>query len=169
MDDAYSHEENSDSEEEQNSTRHSSVSIACDEGNNELREMQTNSASYSASTPSMYLRHARSKLIEEFDKKEDDENEIGHEKLIVTQATEIVDFMRNAWKLPVPELIISIAGGARFFEVISPLAHKKFQQDLVAAALATSERESILVISTLTLKNTFLKMLGYSLVVLILA
>ena len=150
IDNAYSHEEDSDSEEEQNTTRHSSVSITCDAGNNELTGVQTDLASYPASTPSICLRHARSKLLEEFDEEEDHENEIAHEKLIITQAAEIVDFMRNTWKLPVPELIISVTGGAQLFEVISPLAHKKFQQDLVVAAMATSERESILAIFTLT-------------------
>lgn len=56
-----------------------------------------------------------------------------------SEAAEIVDFMREAWKLPTPNLIISVTGGAALFENISPHIYKLFQQDLVSAAVATSE------------------------------
>ncbi|CAF0904240.1 unnamed protein product [Adineta steineri] len=57
---------------------------------------------------------------------------------IVSEAAEIVDFMRTTWNLSSPELIISITGGAKLFEIKSLPAHRKFQQDLVQAAAATN-------------------------------
>ncbi|CAF4675706.1 unnamed protein product [Rotaria sp. Silwood1] len=55
-----------------------------------------------------------------------------------SQAAQIVDFMRNAWKLPVPELIISVTGGANAFKIPLPRIHQAFQQGLVKAAMTTS-------------------------------
>ncbi|CAF1400728.1 unnamed protein product [Rotaria sordida] len=46
--------------------------------------------------------------------------------------------MRNAWKLPTPNLIISVTGGAVFLQNLSPHIYKLFQKDLVSAAIATN-------------------------------
>lgn len=55
-----------------------------------------------------------------------------------SEAANIVDFMKLGWKLPVPDLIISVTGGASAFKISSPKLHKVFQQGLVSAALTTS-------------------------------
>ncbi|CAF2947833.1 unnamed protein product [Rotaria sp. Silwood2] len=55
-----------------------------------------------------------------------------------SEAAEIVDFMREAWKLPTPNLIISMTGGADFLQNLSPHIYKLFQKDLVSAAVATN-------------------------------
>lgn len=90
--------------------------------------------------PEIDLRQYRSNLLETFNEDEDYVENLAEEKGMISQAAEIVDFMRNAWKLPVPELIISVTGGAKLFEIVSSRAHKTFQQDLVSAAIATSKR-----------------------------
>ena len=54
-------------------------------------------------------------------------------------AAEIIDFMRDAWKLPVPELIISVTGGAKLFNIASPRMRNAFQQGLISAVMATGE------------------------------
>ncbi|CAF1285285.1 unnamed protein product [Adineta steineri] len=66
------------------------------------------------------------------------EDDVAEKNTIVFEAAEIVDFMRTAWNLPSPELIISVTGGAKLFEIISPNEHQQFQQDLVQAATATN-------------------------------
>ncbi|CAF4737945.1 unnamed protein product, partial [Rotaria sp. Silwood1] len=55
-----------------------------------------------------------------------------------SEAVEIVDFMRDAWKLPTPGIIISVTGGAALFEIPSPRIRKLLRQDLVAAAVSTN-------------------------------
>lgn len=85
-------------------------------------------------------RQFRITLLRKFSENDYYEENVTEDKPIMSQAAAIVDFMRNAWKLPVPDLIISVTGGAKLFEIISPRVHKTFQQDLVTAATATSEK-----------------------------
>ena len=70
---------------------------------------------------------------------ENEEPEILMRNVFKSEAAEIVHFMQNAWNLPIPELIISVTGGAKFFSITSPGIHKIFQQDLVSTAMATSK------------------------------
>ncbi|CAF1523283.1 unnamed protein product [Adineta ricciae] len=53
-------------------------------------------------------------------------------------AAEIVRFMRTAWKLPEPELIISVTGGAKFYNIPSPRMRNALQQGLISAVTATN-------------------------------
>lgn len=85
------------------------------------------------------VRLTRSALYRSCDEEVNHEENIREGHITISQAAEIVDFMRQAWKLPTPELIISITGGAKLFEIISAHAHRTFQQDLVSAAMATSK------------------------------
>ena len=57
-----------------------------------------------------------------------------------TFAQRIVDLMRFGWKLPSPQLIISVTGGAQFFKLSTPRARYTFQRDLIAAAVTTGEQ-----------------------------
>ncbi|CAF1486573.1 unnamed protein product [Didymodactylos carnosus] len=54
-----------------------------------------------------------------------------------TLAEEIVEFMRDAWNLHVPNLIISVTGGAKYFKFINPRTRDDFQNGLFAAAVTT--------------------------------
>ncbi len=56
-----------------------------------------------------------------------------------TPAAQLVDFMRKAWKIPLPELIISVTGGARLFKLTNPQLRSTFQKGLVSAAINTSK------------------------------
>ncbi len=56
-----------------------------------------------------------------------------------TPAAQLVDFMRKAWKIPLPELIISVTGGARLFKLTNPQLRSTFQKGLVSAAVNTSK------------------------------
>jgi hypothetical protein len=55
-----------------------------------------------------------------------------------TQAETIVKFMQEGWKLPSPDLIISVTGGAKNCDMSARL-RKVFQRGLVAAAITTSK------------------------------
>jgi transient receptor potential cation channel subfamily M protein 2 len=46
--------------------------------------------------------------------------------------------MREAWRLPTPDLIISVTGGAKHFELQGRL-RKTFQLGLVSVAATTSK------------------------------
>lgn len=72
--------------------------------------------------------------------KESQENSSGNR----SEAAKVVDFMRNAWKLPAPSLIISVTGESALFEDISPQIYMLFQQDLVSVAVTTSTNTIIL-------------------------
>ncbi|CAF1660613.1 unnamed protein product, partial [Didymodactylos carnosus] len=65
------------------------------------------------------------------------------EKKTVDEAKEFVQFMRDAWGLVTPELIISVTGGARFFQLTTLRTRTAFQKGLVAAATATSELRTL--------------------------
>ncbi len=54
-----------------------------------------------------------------------------------SEASQIVSFMRDEWKLPIPELIISVTGGANSFKIPLPRVHNAFQQGLVSVAITT--------------------------------
>jgi hypothetical protein len=56
-----------------------------------------------------------------------------------TLAECIADLIRYGWKLPSPQLIISVTGGARLFKLSTPRARYAFQRGLVAAAVTTGE------------------------------
>jgi hypothetical protein len=58
-------------------------------------------------------------------------------------ATQLVAFMRDHWEIPLPELIISVTGGAQLFKLTQPRIRNAFQKGLVSAAVATGERESV--------------------------
>jgi hypothetical protein len=47
--------------------------------------------------------------------------------------------MRYGWKLPPPQLIISVTGGAKFFKISTPRARYAFQRGLIAAAVTTGQ------------------------------
>ena len=55
-----------------------------------------------------------------------------------TNAKDVVKFMRQAWELPPPDLIISVTGGAKHCDMSARL-RKIFQRGLVAAAVTTSK------------------------------
>jgi hypothetical protein len=59
-----------------------------------------------------------------------------------TEPDKIVQFMREGWRLPTPDLIISITGGAKRFELPARL-RKAFQLGLVSAAATTSKPKYI--------------------------
>ncbi|CAF1054224.1 unnamed protein product [Rotaria sordida] len=54
-----------------------------------------------------------------------------------TNATTVVKFMQKGWLLPKPDLIISITGGAKNFDMSTRL-RKIFQSGLVSAAITTN-------------------------------
>jgi len=55
-----------------------------------------------------------------------------------TSAETVVKFMKTGWRLPTPDLIISVTGGAKSFDMSARL-RKIFQRGLVAAAITTSK------------------------------
>jgi hypothetical protein len=55
-----------------------------------------------------------------------------------TDAKTVVRFMRQAWRLPTPDLIISVTGGAKHFDLPARL-RKAFQLGLVSVATTTSK------------------------------
>ena len=57
-----------------------------------------------------------------------------------TPADKVVQFLQEAWELPMPDLIISVTGGAKNFDMSARL-RKVFQRGLVAAAMTTSNRK----------------------------
>ena len=58
-----------------------------------------------------------------------------------TSAETVVRFMRDGWCLTTPDLIISVTGGAKSFDMSTRL-RKIFQRGLVAAAVTTSKQIS---------------------------
>jgi len=56
-----------------------------------------------------------------------------------TNAKTIVEFMQRGWRLPTPDLIISVTGGGKQCNM-SPHLRKTFQRGLVAAAATTSKK-----------------------------
>ncbi|UJR12701.1 hypothetical protein I4U23_016875 [Adineta vaga] len=54
-----------------------------------------------------------------------------------TNAETTVKFMQEGWRLPIPDLIISVTGGAKSFEMSTRL-RKVFQRGLVTAAVTTN-------------------------------
>ncbi|UJR10974.1 hypothetical protein I4U23_015159 [Adineta vaga] len=61
------------------------------------------------------------------------ENHLRSKKL----AESVVNLMRYGWKLPSPQLIISVTGGAHLFKLSTPRARNAFQRGLIAAAVTT--------------------------------
>lgn len=57
-----------------------------------------------------------------------------------TNAKTVVEFIQRAWRLPNPDLIISVTGGGKQCNM-SPHLRKAFQRGLVAAAATTSKTE----------------------------
>ncbi len=55
-----------------------------------------------------------------------------------TNVETVVKFMKEAWHLPTPDLIISITGGAKHSDLSARL-RKTFQIGLVSAAATTSK------------------------------
>ncbi|CAM4753000.1 unnamed protein product [Rotaria magnacalcarata] len=60
-----------------------------------------------------------------------------------TDAAAVVEFMEQGWKLPNPDLIISVIGGGQQFHM-SPHLRQAFQQGLVIAAATTSKTNTLL-------------------------
>ncbi|CAF3761923.1 unnamed protein product [Rotaria sp. Silwood1] len=58
---------------------------------------------------------------------------------IIKSEIDLVEFMREQWELPLPELIISVTGGAKFFQLTPPRVRRAFQEGLVSAAVTTGE------------------------------
>ncbi|CAF4040472.1 unnamed protein product, partial [Rotaria sordida] len=52
---------------------------------------------------------------------------------------DLVEFMREQWELPLPELIISVTGGAKLFKLTPPRVRRAFQEGLVSAAVTTGD------------------------------
>ncbi|CAF2831737.1 unnamed protein product [Rotaria sp. Silwood2] len=52
---------------------------------------------------------------------------------------DLVELMREKWELPLPELIISVTGGAKLFKLTPPRVRKAFQEGIVSAAVTTGE------------------------------
>ncbi|CAF4270019.1 unnamed protein product, partial [Rotaria sp. Silwood2] len=50
---------------------------------------------------------------------------------------DLVELMREKWELPLPELIISVTGGAKLFKLTPPRVRKAFQEGIVSAAVTT--------------------------------
>ncbi|CAF4837285.1 unnamed protein product, partial [Rotaria socialis] len=69
---------------------------------------------------------------------DDDRESLENKTQSKSQEAEIVDFMQTAWKLPMPDLIISVTGGATAFKIRSSILLKLFQQDMVSAAVNTN-------------------------------
>ncbi len=55
-----------------------------------------------------------------------------------TDATTVVEFMKTGWRLPTPDLIISVTGGGKQCQMSAHL-RKTFQHGLVVAAATTSK------------------------------
>jgi len=55
-----------------------------------------------------------------------------------TNAKTVVEFMQRGWRLPTPDLIISVTGGGKQCNMSTHL-RKTFQRGLVAAAATTSK------------------------------
>ncbi|CAF3722052.1 unnamed protein product [Rotaria sordida] len=56
---------------------------------------------------------------------------------------DLVEFMREQWELPLPELIISVTGGAKLFKLTPPRVRRAFQEGLVSAAVTTDHEQLI--------------------------
>jgi len=59
-----------------------------------------------------------------------------------TKPATVVQYMREAWNLPTPDLIISVTGGAKHFELPARL-RKAFQLGLVSVAATTSKNLNV--------------------------
>jgi hypothetical protein len=62
---------------------------------------------------------------------------------VQTDARTVVDFMKNGWHLPTPDLIISVTGGGKQCNMSAHL-RKAFQQGLVVAAGTTSKTHIVI-------------------------
>ncbi|CAF0828525.1 unnamed protein product [Didymodactylos carnosus] len=51
--------------------------------------------------------------------------------------------MKEGWKLPPPELIISVTGGARFFKLATPRTRNAFQKGFISAAVRTEKTDRV--------------------------
>jgi hypothetical protein len=71
-----------------------------------------------------------------------------------TNAEIVVRFMREAWRLPTPDLIISVTGGAKNFELPARL-RKSFQLGLVSVAATTSKSNHSFFFFSFNLKKKF--------------
>ncbi len=60
-----------------------------------------------------------------------------------TNAKTIVEFMQRGWRLPTPDLIISVTGGGKQCNMSTHL-RKAFQRGLVAAAATTSKTKDFI-------------------------
>ena len=58
-----------------------------------------------------------------------------------TNPTTVVEFMQYGWRLPRPDLIISVVGGGNLYNM-SPHLRKTFQRGLTVAAATTSKNYS---------------------------
>ena len=65
---------------------------------------------------------------------------------LTTDSSVLVRFMKEAWALPIPDLIISITGGAKHFELPARL-RKTFQLGIVSVAATTSIFPNVLFFS----------------------
>jgi hypothetical protein len=60
-----------------------------------------------------------------------------------TNATTVVEFMQYGWRLPTPDVIISVTGGGKQCNMSQHL-RKTFQRVLVDAAASTSKTQILL-------------------------
>ena len=60
-----------------------------------------------------------------------------------TNAKTVVEFMQRGWRVPTPDLIISVTGGGKQCNISRHL-RKTFQRGLVAAAATTSKNKDLI-------------------------
>jgi len=97
-------------------------------------------------TKSLFLFLSPNELTQQFGLMKFDENELDSNSRLSqyirmrldTSAETVVQFMKDGWRLPTPDLIISVTGGAKSFDMSARL-RKIFQRGLVAAAITTSK------------------------------
>jgi len=97
-------------------------------------------------TKSLFLFLSPNELTQQFGLMKFDENELDSNSRLSqyirlrldTTADKVVQFMKDGWNLPTPDLIISVTGGAKNFDMSARL-RKIFQRGLVGAAITTSK------------------------------
>ncbi|CAF1607343.1 unnamed protein product, partial [Didymodactylos carnosus] len=64
----------------------------------------------------------------------------GQPSVLKSTAKDIVKFMKEAWNLKTPELIICVTGGAQELETIPTRIRDAFKRSLIAAAVTTGNK-----------------------------
>ncbi|CAF1186528.1 unnamed protein product [Rotaria sp. Silwood1] len=90
---------------------------------------------------SLFRKLDSSEFLDEIDSNDASSSidDIENETQQKTFAERIVNLMRYGWKLPSPQLIISVNGGAHLFKLSTPRIRNAFQRGLITAAVTTGE------------------------------